>query len=93
MRISSITRTRKPKQFNFSTRYYNQEQEEFQARVAETEARITGKSDYKGTASITGFKNKWKSNQKTQSFEKKSNVRLLVIIAILLLASYWILYS
>ena len=93
MRISSITRTRKPKQFNFSTRYYDEEKEEFQARVAEIEARVTGKSDYKSSVSVTGFKDKWKNNQKTQGFEKKSNIRLLVIIGILLVASYWILYS
>lgn len=93
MRISSIAKTRKPKQFKFSTRYYNQDKEEFQARVAEIEARITGKTDYKSYASATGFKNKWKSNQKTQGFEKKSNIRLLIIIAILAGLCYLILYA
>lgn len=91
MRIRSITTTRKAKQFSFNPRYYNQEKEEFEARRADIEAQITGKRK-KGSSSVIGFKDKWKSNKNTTSFEKKSNIRLLIIAAALFGLCYWILF-
>ena len=92
MRISSITKTRKAKQFSFTPRYYNQEKEEFDARRAGIEAQITGKRS-EGRVAMTGFKDKWKSKKNTTNFEKKSNIRLALIIAILFGLCYWVLFS
>ena len=92
MRINSITTTRKAKQFSYTPRYYNQEKEEFEARKADMEARITGKRPTT-VAAMTGFKDKWKSKKNTTNFEKKSNIRLAFIIAILFGLSYWVLFS
>tara|TARA_R110000868_G_scaffold378698_1_gene644287 strand:+ start:182 stop:592 length:411 start_codon:yes stop_codon:yes gene_type:complete len=92
MKISSITTTRKAKQFSFTPRYYNQQKEEFDARRADIEARITGKRSDSGIA-LTGLKDKWKRNKNTTNFEKKSNIRLAFIVSILFGLCYWVLFS
>lgn len=92
MRISSITKTRKAKQFTFNPRYYNQDKEEFDARKADIEARINGTRGTSGTGLI-GLKDKWKRNKNTTNFEKKSNIRLALIIVSLFGLCYWVLFS
>lgn len=92
MRISSITTTRKAKQFSFNPRYYNQEKEEFDARRADIEARITGKRSEGGIA-LVGLKDKWKRNKNTTNFDKKSNIRLAFIVAFLVGLCYWVLFT
>ncbi len=92
MRISSITTTKKAKQFSFTPRYYNQQKEEFDARRADIEARITGKR-VEGGVALGGLKDKWKRNKNTTNFEKKSNIRLAFIVSILVGLCYWILFS
>lgn len=92
MKISSITTTRKAKQFSFTPRYYNQQKEEFDARRADIEARITGKRVQGGIA-IGGLKDKWKRNKNTTNFKKKSNIRLAFIASVLVGLCYLVLFS
>lgn len=93
MKITSFTKTRKIKPFSFTPRYYNQEKEEFKNRYAAIEAKINGSSSNDGSPSFTGFKDKWKQKKNTSNFEKKSNIRLAVIITILFGLCYWILFN
>ena len=92
MKIRSIATTRKAKQFSFNPRYYDQEKEEFDARRADIEARITGKRT-EGKTPLTGLKDKWIRSKNTTSLEKKSNIRLALIIAFLVGLCYWVLFS
>lgn len=91
MRISSITSTRKIKQFSYTPRHYDPVKEEFENRKAEIEAKILGTNSKTGTGSFTGFKDKWKAGKNTQNFEKKSNIRMAIIIAVLIGLCYLIL--
>lgn len=91
MRISSITTTRKAKQFSYTPRHFDPDKEDFENRKAEVEARILGTTNSSGRSNFTGFKNKWKSGKNTQNFEKKSNIRMAIIIAILAGLCYLIL--
>lgn len=91
MRISSITKTRKAKQFSYTPRYYDADKEDFENRKAEIEAKILGKASTGGRTNFTGFKDKWKSGKNTQNFEKKSNIRMAIIIAVLFAVCYIIL--
>ncbi|MBL4710517.1 MAG: hypothetical protein JKY48_18980 [Flavobacteriales bacterium] len=91
MKISSFAKTRKIKPFSFTPRYYNQEKEEFQQRYADIEAKINGTTS--SSPSLTGFKDKWKQKKNTSNFEKKSNIRLAIIMASLFALCYWVLFS
>ncbi len=92
MKISPITSTRKAKQFSFTPRYYNQQKEEFDARRADIEARITGKR-VEGGVALGLLKDKWKRNKNITNFEKKSNIRLAFIVSVLFGLCYWVLFS
>ena len=81
--ISSMFKTRKNKQFNFIPRHFNEDKEEFDGRYAQIEAEMTGKSNLKAGSFRPNLKEKWQSNKKTSSFSQKSNVRLVIIAAIL----------
>jgi len=67
MRISSITRTRKAKQFSYTPRYFDPDKEEFDNRVADIKARIEGTASG-NRCSFTGFKNKRKAGKNTMNF-------------------------
>jgi|GEM_PF-1770853 len=93
MFFGSISRGRKPKQFNFHTRFYNEDKEDLMNRYAQIEAEITGESSLKRRAGYTPrLRERWIQNKKTSNFEKKSNIRLVFIICLLLALSYWMLY-
>ena len=89
MLFSSITRTRKVKKFSFSPRYYDEEKERLKERYAEINADLDSTIR---SVSSGNLKEKWQRNKKTSNFEKKSNVRLVFIVTILIALCYWILY-
>lgn len=89
--ISSFFKTQRNKRFNFSPRYYDADKEAFQERVAEIKAELNGESTLNRIGGKS-LREKWEANKNTSSFSKKSNVRLLFIIAILSGLFYVILY-
>ena len=90
--ISSFFKTRKPKSFDFKARYYNEDKEEMEARYSRIRSEIEGKS-VEGGYRPADFKSQWTKRKKTTSFEKKSNMRLVLIFAILCALSYFLLYN
>ena len=91
MLFSSISRTRKAKQFNYSPRHFDEDKEEMQDRYARIQAELDGKPTFGHTSGVS-LKDKWRRNKKTSSFEKKSNIRLAFIIVLLLALCYFMLY-
>ncbi len=90
--ISSMFKTRKPKQFSHQPRYYNPEKEEFENRYKEIEAEIKGESNFRRGNSSPNLKEKWRAQKKTTNFSQLSNYRLIIIAGILFLLAYYILF-
>jgi len=84
-------KTAKIKQFSFTPRYYDEDKERLKDRYAQIEAELKGKSGFRSSAS-GNLRDRWQRNKKTSNFEKKSNVRLVFIITILVALCYWLLY-
>jgi hypothetical protein len=89
--ISSFFKTRKIKQFNFSARYYNEEKEERENRIAQIKAEMSGQNSPNYRPRIN-FKSEWTANKYATGHQKKSNIRLLISIAIVSLIVYLILF-
>ena len=90
--ISSFFKTRKAKRFDFKARYYDEEKEEMEERYARIRSELKG-SDAGGGFRRADFKSQWNKRKKTSTFEKKSNLRLVLIFAILCALSYILLYT
>ena len=89
MRISFFPR-HKPKKFNYNTIYYNPNKDRIERLKAIKKGQIK-KTDYK---QILDFKNRWTSKGKSgySHARKKSNVRFLIILSLLLVISYWLIF-
>ena len=83
---------RKNKTFSFTPRYYDEDKERIEQRRAQIEAELKGTSSLHAGGGGYGLKDRWKRNKKTSNFEKKSNVRLVLIISLLIALCYWIIY-
>lgn len=80
------------KQFNFSPRYYNESKEEMEERYRRIKAELEGESTLRTGSHGISLKDKWLRNKNTSNFEKKSSVRLVFIVLLLLALCYFILY-
>lgn len=89
--ISSFFKTRKVKQFNFSARYYDEEKEERDNRIAQIKASVN-KSSSSNYRPRINFKSEWTANKYASGHQKKSNIRLLISIAIVSLFVYLLLF-
>lgn len=92
MLFSSFARNRKPKQFHFHTRFYDERKEELENRYAEIEAELTGKKKGFNKGFTPNFRKHWESNRKTSSYKRKSNVRIVFISILLFFLFYWIIF-
>lgn len=90
--ISSFFKSRKPKRFDFKSRYYDENKEEMEDRYARIKSELNG-SDLSGGYRRTDYRSQWNKRKKTSSFERKSNFRLILIFAILCALSYILLYT
>ncbi|MDA9563619.1 hypothetical protein N9R81_02965 [Flavobacteriales bacterium] len=83
-------KTRKPKQFNFTARYYDEKRE----RRQRAEARIKRELEYEKNADQNpdsvnreNFQLNWRRESRL-SEQKKSNQRIIIIIGILAILAY-----
>jgi hypothetical protein len=90
--ISSFFKSRKPKRFDFKARYYDENKEEMEERYARIKSELEG-SENIGAYRRTDFRSQWTKRKKTSTFERKSNLRLVLIFAILCALSYILLYT
>lgn len=88
----SLNRSRKIKPFTFSSRYYDEDKEKIENRRAQIEAEVNGTASIRSVGSAYRLRDRWQKNKNTTNFEKKSNVRLVFIIALLFALCYWLLY-
>ncbi|NOQ24770.1 MAG: hypothetical protein GQ564_05340 [Bacteroidales bacterium] len=86
--------TPKSKRFNFKPRYYNEQKEDLENRVRSIK-REMGVEDLKDSDKpyVPNIKGQMRGYFKKNIEQKKqSNVRLIVIMAILLVAAYFLLF-
>lgn len=89
--ISSFFKTPRSKRFNFTPRYYDADKEAFKERYAQIEAELNGKPSLSSGLGRS-LRERWEANKNTSSYGKKSNVRLVFIIALLSGLCYFLLY-
>ena len=87
MRISFFPR-RKPKKFNYNPIYFDESKERIE-NLKNAHNKGNQKKEYKR---ILGFKDRWTGKQSRSTLNKKSNLRLIIILAILFFLSYWMLF-
>jgi hypothetical protein len=78
------------KRFNFQTRYYDEEKEEFEQRVEEAKRKAgDGEKVY-----VPNIKGQMRSSFKKDSIRRsrQSNIRLILIITALIAIAYYILF-
>ncbi len=81
--------TPKPRQFKYQPRFYDERKERLERMKAEAEA--AGKSGHTGLSKGFLSEQRAKSKLHKASYEKKSALRFLIILAILLLLLYLIM--
>ncbi len=96
MRLPSFFKSRQPKQFEFTPRYYNESKEAMQERRARIKAELERErgasiSNYSSDHLRGSLKQQWQSNKNTSSFSKKSNSRILLILVLLFGLAYMVL--
>ena len=94
MRIPSMLKQSRPKQFEFKPRYYDAQKEELDERVAriEREYKLEQKNATSAGAHLKGsLRNQW-SMESRRVENKRSNFTIAAIVAILSALAYYYLY-
>lgn len=84
--------TPKPKKFNYNPRFYDERKEELENLKKKYNVKENSKEDY-----MLGFKDRlhynWSQKKKESKREQSSTLRLILIIAVLVALTYWLIYS
>ncbi len=94
MRLPSFFKSKNPKQFEFTPRYYNQTKEamdERRARIKNELNKGTDLGNYDSSKLRGSLRKEWQSNKNTSTFSKSSNFRVFIILFLLLALAYYIL--
>jgi len=90
--MASFFRLAKNKQFNYIPRYYNEQQEEMQKRKKRIAREIEAeKADSDEKVALIKGKIKSYYLQNSKKHNRQSNLRVLVVLAILLFVAYYLL--
>lgn len=94
MRLS-VFNIRKPKRFEYTPRYYDERRENLENRITQIKKEMGGTaSEYEGKEAFRGrIRSAWNLERERKSISVKSNVRVLIIAAILFVAFYIFFYS
>jgi hypothetical protein len=87
--------TPKNKQFNFTTRYYDEQKEDLENRINQIK-REMGYTDEQANEKpyASNIKGRIRENiRKSRHANQSSNIRLLIIIAILSLVAYFLFFA
>ena len=92
MAIPSIFRTRKPKEFNYIPRYYDEKKKDLEERIRriEREMGVNEGEAYRPTIRKGQMTNYFRKRQKKA--QKQSNIRLLIILVALFIISYLLFF-
>ncbi len=90
--ISSMFKTRKPKQFNFNPRHYNEAKEELNERIKDIKLNHDSENNSSEIRPSIGFKGQWKTQRKTIPQLKHNPYRLILIMGVLFIIAYYLLF-
>ena len=92
MALPSFFKKNKHKEFNFIPRYYNQQKENLEGRVRSIEREMEAKEGeaYRPTIRKGQMSNYF--NRKRGKAQKQSNIRLIIIVIVLFLISYFLFF-
>ncbi|MFP4059727.1 MAG: hypothetical protein ACOCXW_02360 [Bacteroidota bacterium] len=93
MGIPSFFPKHQYRRFEYQPRYYDEQKEELENRIRDIEEKmgVNQAGEYIPRIRRGVMKNYYR--QKKRRLEKQSNIRLIVIIAVLLLVSYFMFFS
>jgi hypothetical protein len=92
MKFQFLNKTFKNKRFDYSPMYYDERKERLKLKKKEFEKLEDAKLSAEDRKSIlrTNMKNTWSRSQNTQKQKQSSNIRVLLLVAILLALGYFI---
>ena len=94
MGIPKLFKLSKPKQFSYSPRYYDPVKEEFEERVKKARGEQAESAGEVHIPRIKGqIKSQFNRNKTNAKAKNTSNIRLVIIIAILLFAAWYFLFK
>ena len=87
--------TPRNKQFSFKTRYYNEQKEDFENRIEQIKRELGQSEPMNGSKPYTpNIKGRMRgSMRRSRESNRKSNIRILFIIIILALVSYYLFFA
>ncbi len=91
--LPSFFQTGKPRRFHYQPLYYDPEKEALEQRIAQIEQEMGLR---KGEAYVPRIRRGQMASyfkRKSQRRERVSNIRLLIILAVLFLLAYFVFYS
>jgi len=80
------------KKFSFFPRYYDPQKEELKQRVKNIEDEIRQKENGERAPIIKGQMREYFHRSNTAKIKRQSNIRLIVIMAVLFIILYYLLY-
>lgn len=91
--ISNFFRIQKNKTFNYTPRYYDERKEKLQERIRQIELEMGMKKDgdYKPSISKGSIRGQIKKNARRA--DKKSNIRLFIILIVLFALAYILFFK
>ena len=90
-RLPSIFKVRKPKSFNYRPHYFDAEREERERRNRIIRAQVDRESEAGGEAFSSKLRERWEMSNYASKRANSSNLRLIIIIAGLMAAAYFLL--
>ena len=90
--------TKKPSQFEYTPRYYNERKEKLEKRIAqikqevENEKKPTSTSEYSNSAYQSRIREDWENNYSRRNNTGMINKRVIIYIGILLALTYYLFY-
>jgi len=89
--LPGFFRTTKPRRFRYTPLYYDEKKEELKERIRRIESEMGMEHEKTYTPGIVKGQMLRSFGKNRRRYEKQSNIRLIIIIAFLLLAS-WLLF-
>lgn len=90
--------TKKPSQFEYTPRYYDERKEKLEKRIAqikkevENEKNPTNNSEYSNSAYQSRIREDWENNYNRRNNTGMINKRVIIYIGILLALTYYLFY-
>jgi len=92
--FDSFLKQRRPKQFSFQPRYYDKAKEEHEKRIRRIRQEIANESSDQSDLYVSNIKGAFrKRREETSKIKRRSNMRILVILAGLTYILYQFIFN